>query len=89
MKNSGCYKCKKCQVHIRVLSKSHHQGLTYSKIINKCPQCNSDIEVIDYSKFDKVKHDLWINATKNKIKYSLKFPVEKKLLKKASPKGKK
>lgn len=82
--NTGCYICKKCKVHIKVLSKQHHSGWIYPKIITNCPQCGSNVTMINISVFKDLEHDVWINVTKNQIKYSLKFPV--KLLEKVSSK---
>lgn len=77
-KNSGFYVCKKCKLHIKVLSKSRHQGMSYPKKITKCPQCGGDIKPVEFDIFDKVEHELWINVIKNRIRYSLKYPMVKK-----------
>lgn len=85
-KNSGFYVCEKCKLHIKVLSKSRHQGMSYPKRITICPQCGWGVKLVEFNIFDKVEHQLWINVIKNQIRYSLKYPVDKNLLEKASTK---
>jgi len=85
-RNTGVYICEKCKLHIKVLSKSRHQGMSYPKFISNCPQCGNEVKMIESDLFNNAENDLWIRVRKNQIKYSLKFPVKKNLLQKASPK---
>lgn len=73
---TGYWYCEKCNLKLKVVTRSHNQGWIYPRKINKCPQCKNDkIEIISKSDFDNTRPKLWFGGFKNNVLYSLKFGV--------------
>ena len=77
LKNIEYIICKKCETHIRILSKRKDGSDYYSPVLAFCPNCNStDIEKISKQKYDNL-NGVWICVKKRYgkklFRFSLKF----------------
>ena len=73
----GFYECEKCNILIRVESKSkQHNGTMQRKIIHKCPSCYGEIKNIPETRFNNVNFSIFIRINRKYYKKIVNMGVK-------------